>query len=84
MFDLASANHRFSRYMVSLQECSNIRNIRTENISIRSLNLSESFEGRKESAPEHVATILSIADGIETALFLDLDDVFDGLIFNCW
>jgi hypothetical protein len=30
-----------------------------------------------------VASILSIAESVESAFLLDFDDVFDGLVFDC-
>ena len=84
MFDLSGTNYSLSGYMVFFEESSNVRNIRTEDIGIGSLDFGEAFQRREESAPEHVATILSIADGVEAAILLDFDNVFDGLVFNAW
>ncbi|KAH0207771.1 hypothetical protein KCU99_g403, partial [Aureobasidium melanogenum] len=47
------------------------------------LHILKLLNGREEGAPEHMATVLSIANRVKTALFLDLNDVLNGLIFNC-
>jgi len=35
-------------------------------------------------SPEHVPTVLAIADGVEAAVDLDLDDLVDTLVFQAW
>lgn len=77
MSDLAVADDGLARLVSRLGEGGNIRHIQAEHINIRIEDLLEAIERGKEGAPEHVPSILSIRDAVETQLDLLFNDVFD-------
>jgi hypothetical protein len=65
MFDLANAVDRFSRLVSRLHERGDIRNIHSEGLNWRVLDLLHAFERGPEGAPEHVSAVLAITNGSE-------------------
>lgn len=59
-----------------------VRDVEPEHFQWRVLNFLHSLEGREESAPELVTTVLPVVHCMETQIQLDLNYLIDGLIFN--
>lgn len=55
VLDLACADHRLARNMVSFQECGHVRNVCPEHVYGWVLHFLHAFQTREERAPEHVA-----------------------------
>lgn len=68
--------------MAFLKKRCNIWNVFSENACIGTLHFCHAVQRWKESAPEHMSSVLPITDGLESTISLHLDAFVDTLIFE--